>query len=178
MLESNSALTLDDRTSLNMNPGQTVTEPILFEPATTGGGSLWSDDDLLGTLAVSPLAQRRGRLSLRQGNRAGDLIRNAHGQYHRYQLYEEARLLGQAERVQGAGSVWLRYAGSEYLATRESLLDTQSQLAIITLPLLLSWNARPFTLQVRRQTDLMLVGFYIYLAYDLMECVQTVPQVL
>jgi hypothetical protein len=155
---------------------QTASDLVLFEPATAGGGSLWSGDDLLGTLSVSPLAQRRGRLSLRHDERAGDVIRSVNGQCYRYHLYEAARLVGQAERALEARSLWLRYCGTEYLATRESLLNIQKHSALITLPPLLTWNTRSFALQVQRQTDVMLVGFYVYIAYDLMEGARMTPQ--
>ena len=69
-------------------------QTLVFEPTSAGGGSFWSGDSLLATLTVLKLTDRQGRLSVRDSNRALDLLRIVRKQHTSCQLIENLSLLG------------------------------------------------------------------------------------
>ncbi len=144
-----------------------TTQSIVFEPTSGGGGSFWNGDSLLATLTVLKRADRQGRLSLRDTNRALDLLRIMRKQRTSYQLIENLGLVGDAEWVVGEPSARLRYRGQEFIVAQESLLNAQTHEPLITLALSSDWNDKQMELHVADKADLPLVGFCLFIAYDL-----------
>ena len=123
------------------------TQMIVFEPTSAGGGSLWDGDSLLATLTVLKRARRQGRLSLRDANRAVDIVRLARKQHTgvvtaHYRLMERLGQAGEAEWKTGESSAALRYRGHDYIVTRESLLSVQDHQPVITLTCAPDWNIK------------------------------------
>jgi hypothetical protein len=141
--------------------------PIVFEPMSAGGGSFWNGDSLLATLTVLKRAERQGRLSLRDTNRAADIVPVAQKQHMHYRLIENLRQTGDAEWGVGESSARLRYRGREFLATPESLLSAQDLQPVIVRTLASDWDIQPMELRVAREADLPLVAFFLFVAYDL-----------
>ena len=142
-------------------------QTIVFEPTSGGGGSFWSGDSLLATLTVLKRAERQGRLSIRDTNRAVDIVPIAQNRHTRYGLIENLRRIGDAEWGIGESSARLRYRGREFLATPESLLSAQDHQPVIVRALASGWNAKQMELRVAREADLPLVAFFLFIAYDL-----------
>jgi len=142
-------------------------QTFVFEPTSSGGGSFWSGDSLLATLTVLKRADRQGRLSVRDTNRALDLLRIMRKQHTSYQLIENLGLVGDAEWVVGEPSARLRYRGQEFIVAQESLLNAQTHEPLITLALSSDWNDKQMELHVADKADLPLVGFCLFVAYDL-----------
>ena len=142
-------------------------QTLVFEPTSSGGGSFWSGDSLLATLTVLKRAERHGRLSIRDTNRAVDIVHLAQRQYMRYRLIENLRQIGDAEWGAGEPSARLRYRGREFLATPESLLSAQDHQPVIVQVLASGWNAKQMELRVAREADLPLVAFFLFVTYDL-----------
>ena len=154
----------------------TTCKEVIFESGNGGGGSFWVGDNLLATLTIRGTAKRQGRLSIRDDNRALDLLQHSASNLHQiYLLLEGTSLLGRAERVEGESSVHLGYRGLVYTLERKSLFATgaKSRPVITFDPLPDSvevigiWNARQLTLHVTDKADLPLIGFYIFVAHDL-----------
>ncbi len=147
--------------------------PIVFEPTSAGGGSFWNGDSLLATLTVLKRADRQGRLSLRDTNRALDLVCTRPNGEKTFQLIEALRQIGVANWKMSESSTPLFYRGSKYLATQESLLNAQTLEPVITLAPASDWavvpnaNDKQMQVHVAGEADLALVGFYLFVAYDL-----------
>jgi hypothetical protein len=155
-----------------------TSKEIIFEPGTGGGGSFWAGDNLLATLTVRGTVKRRGRLSIRDDNRALDLLSMVGGTRHIYQMLEGTHRVGRAEwTTEGATppTAWLDYRGLVYTLERTDLFaaGTQSQPVVAFAPWLDPqrvfgvWNPRQSTLHVTDRVDLPLIGFYVFVAYDL-----------
>ena len=91
-------------------------QTIVFEPTSAGGGSLWDGDNLLATLTVFRRAERQGRLSMRDTNRALDIVRlawksRAGVATTHYRLMEHQGQTGEAEWKTGESLAALRYQG-------------------------------------------------------------------
>ena len=145
----------------------TTTQAIVFEPAALGGGSFWKGDSLLATLTVFKRAERQGRLSIRDTNRAMDLLRLSRRERTIYRLSQALGQIGKAEWVRGEPSALLRYRGQAYLVTRESLLTAQDHQLVVALALTSNWNVKQVELRITPEADLPLVGFYLFITYDL-----------
>jgi hypothetical protein len=155
---------------MNSQPEPTIiatTQSIIFEPTSGGGGSFWSGDSLLATLTVLKRAARQGRLSVRDTNRAVDIVHLAQKQYTRYQLVENLRQIGDAEWGSGESFARLRYRGREFIATPESLLSAQDHQPVIARASASGWNVKQMELRVAREADLALVAFFLFVVYDL-----------
>ena len=155
-----------------------TSKEIIFEPGTGGGGSFWAGDNLLATLTVRGTVKRRGRLSIRDDNRALDLLSMVGGTRHIYQMLEGTHRVGRAEwTTEGETSLiaQLDYRGLVYTLERTDLFaaGTQSQPVVAFAPWLDPqrvfgvWNPRQSTLHVTDRVDLPLIGFYVFVAYDL-----------
>ncbi len=150
---------------------------IIFEPGVGGGGSFWAGDNLLATLTIRGTAKRQGRLSIRDNNRALDLMCLANGLRYIYQMLEGTHPIGRAEWTGGdtLHAVRLNYRGIVYTLDRKGLFvaGTRSQLVVAFDPspglqrAFGVWNSRQSTLHVTDGVDLPLIGFYIFVAYDL-----------
>ncbi len=140
---------------------------IMFEPGVAGGGSFWTGDNLLATLTVHRAAKRPGRLSLRDTDRAFDLLHTLNGSRHTYQLMEGIHSMGRAEWVQGEGWARMTYRGGEYRLNLTGLwaaaAEGQPLVALAPSP---GWNDRLWVLRVADGADLPLASFYLYIAYD------------
>jgi hypothetical protein len=144
-----------------------ATQTIVFEPGAAGGGSFWNGDSLLATLTVLGHPNRQGRLSLRDTNRALDMVRISRKQRTSYRLVQDPGQIGDAEWIIGEPSARLRYRGREYIGTRESLLSVQDRLPVITLAPSADWNVKQMELHVACESDLALVAFFFFIAYDM-----------
>lgn len=144
-----------------------TTQSIVFEPTSGGGGSFWNGDSLLATLTVLKRAERQGRLSIRDTNRAVDIVQLAQRQYVRYRLIENLRQIGDAKWGVGESSARLRYRGREFIATPESLSSAQDHQPVMARTLASGWNVKQMELQLAREADLPLVAFFLFVAYDL-----------
>jgi hypothetical protein len=139
----------------------TTCKEVIFESGNGGGGSFWAGDNLLATLTIRGTAKRQGRLSIRDDNRALDLLQHSASNVHQiYLLLEGTSLLGRAlvytlERK----SLFATGAKSRPVITFDPLPDSVEAIGI--------WNARQLTLHVTDRADLPLIGFYIFVAYDL-----------
>ena len=150
---------------------------IIFEPGTRGGGSFWAGDNLLATLTVRGTVKRQGRLSIRDDNRALDLMCLANESRYIYQMLEGRHLVGRAEWSGGdtLRAARLNYRGIVYILDRKGLsaAGTQSQPVVAFDPspapqrVFGVWNPRQSTLHVTDRVDLPLIGFYVFVAYDL-----------
>ena len=150
---------------------------IIFEPGTGGGGSFWAGDNLLATLTVRGTVNRRGRLSICDDNRALDLMCLANESRYIYQMLEGRHLVGRAEWSGGdtPRAARLNYRGIVYTLDRKGLsaAGTQSQPVVAFDPLpvpqgaLGTWNVRQLALCVTDRADLPLIGFYVFIAYDM-----------
>ena len=150
---------------------------IIFEPGTGGGGSFWAGDNLLATLIVRGTVKRQGRLSIRDDNRALDLMCIANESRYIYQMLEGRHLVGRAEWTGGdtLRAARLNYRGIVYTLDRKGLFvaGTQSQPVVAFDPspdpqrVFGVWNPRQSTLHVTDRVDLPLIGFYVFVAYDL-----------
>jgi hypothetical protein len=151
---------------------------IIFEPGTGGGGSFWAEDNLLATLTVRGTVKRQGRLSIRDDNRALDLLCMVSGTRHIYQMLEGTHPVGRAEWTMEGGTLpiaRLDYRGLVYTLERTGLFvaGTQSQPVVAFAPwpdpqrVFGVWNPRQSTLRVTDKADLPLIGFYVFVAYDL-----------
>jgi hypothetical protein len=150
---------------------------IIFEPGSVGGGSFWATDNLLATLTVHVSPKRQGRLSVRDNNRALDLLCMSNGPRHIYQMLEGIRPIGRAEWTEGDSlrAARLDYRGAVYTLDRKGLFAAGTQSRPVVAFDLLSdpqgvlgaWNARQSTLCVTDKADLPLIGFYVFVAYDL-----------
>jgi hypothetical protein len=151
---------------------------ITFEPDTLGGGSFWAGDNLLATLTVHGTAKRQGRLSIRDDNRAFDLLGTVNGSRHIYQMLEGTHLVGRAEwTTEGETPLiaQLDYRGSVYALERAGLFaaGAQSQPVIAFAPwpdprrVFGVWNPKQSMLHIIDKADLPLIGFYVFVAYDL-----------
>jgi hypothetical protein len=145
----------------------TTTQTIVFEPTSAGGGSLWDGDSLLATLTVIKRAGRQGRLSIRDTNRAMDLLRLSRRERTIYRLVQALGQIGEAEWVRGEPSALLRYRGQAYLVTRDSLLTVQDHQPVVALALASNWNVKQMELRIAPEADWALVGFYLFIIYDL-----------
>lgn len=148
------------------------TQMIVFEPTSAGGGSLWESDALLATLTVIRRTERQGRLSLRDTNRAMDIVGTVRKQHTgvvttHYRLMERLGQAGEAEWKTGESSAELCYQGHDYVVTRESLLSVQDHQPVITLTGAPDWNVKQMGLHVAPVADLPLVAFFLFVAYDL-----------
>jgi len=144
-----------------------ATQTIVFEPTSAGGGSFWKGDSLLATLTVFKRAERQGRLSIRDTNRAMDLLCLSRRERTIYHLVQALGQIGEAEWVRGAPSASLRYRGQAYLVTRESLFTVQDHQPAVALALASDWNVKQMELHVSHVADLPLVAFFLFIAYDL-----------
>jgi hypothetical protein len=142
-------------------------QTIVFEPTSAGGGSFWNGDSLLATLTVLKRAERQGRLSLRDTNRALDLVCARPNGEKTFELVEAMHQIGVANWKASESSASLSYRGSKYLATQESLVNAQTLEPAITLALPSDWNSKQMQLHLADEADLALVGFYLFVAYDL-----------
>jgi len=151
---------------------------IVFEPGAGGGGSFWAGDNLLATLTVRGTVKRQGRLSIRDGNRALDLLSMVNGSRHICQMLEGTHRVGRAEWATGGETpliAQLDYRGSVYALERMGLFaaETQSQPVVAFAPwpdlqrIFGAWNPRQSTLRVTDRVDLPLIAFYVFAAYDL-----------
>jgi hypothetical protein len=150
---------------------------IVFEPGIGGGGSFWAGDNLLATLIVRGTVRRQGRLSIRDDNRALDLMGIANGSRHIYQMLEGTHQVGRAEWT---GSDTLRaarlnYRGIVYTLDRTGLFAAGTQPQPVVAFDILSdlqgvfgtWSLRQSMLRVTGGADLPLIGLYVFVAYDL-----------
>jgi len=151
---------------------------VIFEPGTGGGGSFWARDNLLATLTVRGTIKRQGRLSIRDDNRAFDLLSMVNGSHHICQMLEGTHRVGRVEWATGGETpliAQLDYRGSVYALERTGLFaaETQSQPIVAFAPwpdpqlVFGAWNSRQSTLRVTDRVDLPLIGFYVFVAYDL-----------
>ncbi len=141
-----------------------------FEPGLAGGGSLWEGDDLLAVLTVAKHPNRRGRFSLRGTSRPFDTFTvtcRSSKRRNSYRLVEGLRRLADAQWIVDESSVALRYRGQEFIASHESLSTTYDGQQIVAPALPFDWHARQMNLYVGPGTDLPLVAFYLFIAYDL-----------
>jgi len=154
----------------------TTCKQVIFEPGAGGGGSFWAGDNLLATLTIRGTAKRQGRLSLRDDDRAFDLLQHSSGNSHwTYLLLEGTTLVGRVEWTEDETSLQLSYRGLVYTLNRKGLftVGTQSQPVVAFDPLpdpqgaVDDWHGRQSTLRVTDRADLPLIGFYIFVAYDL-----------
>jgi hypothetical protein len=145
----------------------TTAQTIVVEPTSRGGGSLWDGDNLLATLTVVKRTERQGRLSLRGTNDAYDMLCATGQQRVGYRMFQGQRQVADAEWNVGDPSATLHYNGQDYLATPESLLSVRGDRLLLTLALAPDWTARPTKLGIAGTTDLPLVAFYLFVAYDL-----------
>jgi len=160
---------------MNAQPDSTTiaaTQTIIFEPTSAGGGSFWNGDNLLATLTVLKRAERQGHLSLRDANRAMDIVRLARKQHTgvvttHFRLMERLGQAGEAEWNTGESSAELRYQGHDYVVTRASLLSVQDHQPVITLTGAPDWNIKQMELYIAPAADLPLVAFFLFVAYDL-----------
>jgi hypothetical protein len=150
---------------------------IIFEPGTGGGGSFWAGDNLLATLIVRGTVKRQGRLSIRDDNRALDLMCIADESRYIYQMLEGRHLVGRAEWSGGDTlcAARLSYRGIVYTLDRKGLsaAGTQSQ-PVVAFDLLSDLQGvfgtrslRQSTLRVTDGVDVPLIGLYVFVAYDL-----------
>jgi hypothetical protein len=157
---------------MNATRALSILRQIVFEPTSAGGGSFWNGDSLLATLTVLKRAERQGHLSLRDANRAMDIVRLARKRHTgvvttHYRLMERLSQAGEAEWNTGEPSAELRYQGHDYVVTRASLLSVQDHQPVITLTGAPDWNIKQMELHVAPAADLPLVAFFLFVAYDL-----------
>jgi hypothetical protein len=152
---------------MNSQTAIATTQTIVFEPTSAGGGSLWNGDSLLATLTVLRRTDRQGRLSLRDTNRALDLVCARPNGDKTFQLIEALHQVGMANWKSSESSATLFYWGTQYVATRESLLNAQTLEPVIRLALTSDWNDKQMHVHIAGQADLPLVAFFLFVAYDL-----------
>jgi len=160
---------------MNAQPDRTTiaaTQTVTFAPTSAGGGSFWNGDNLLATLTVLKRAERQGHLSLRDTNRAMDIVCLARRQHTgvvttHYRLMERLGQAGEAEWNTGESSAELRYQGHDYVVTRASLLSVQDRQPVIKLTGAPDWNIKQMELHVAPEANLPLVAFFLFVAYDL-----------
>jgi len=148
----------------------TVLREIIFEPGSAGGGSFWADDYLLATLTIQQRTNRQGRLSLRDTNRALDLLCYPSKQRKEYRLVEGMRPLARAEWIGGAPSARLSYGDRDYAATPTGLFAIKPEFEeqpVVAFSLPVNWQASRLMLRVGAEVDLPLMVFYLFIAYDL-----------
>jgi hypothetical protein len=155
----------------------TTCKEVIFESGNGGGGSFWAGDNLLATLTIRGTAKRQGRLSIRDDNRALDLLCTASGSRHIYQMLEGTHQVSRAEWTEGntLRAARLDYRGIVYTLDRKGLFTAgtppQPVVAFDLLPdpqgVFGAWSARQSTLRVTDRADLPLIGFYVFVAYDL-----------
>ena len=155
-----------------MNAQSTTIRGIMFELGSAGGGSFWADDYLLATLTIQQRVNRQGRVSLRDDNRALDIICYPSKQRREYRLLEGARLLARAEWLESAPTARVSYGGRDYAAGATGLFSIKPEFdeqPVIGLDLPADWRAARLMLRVQSEADLPLVVFYSFIAYDLFQ---------
>ena len=150
----------------------TTLRKIMFELGSAGGGSFWAEDYLLATLTIQQRANRQGRVSLRDGNRALDIVCYPSKQRREYRLLEGARLLARAEWLESAPTARVSYGGRDYAAGATGLFSIKPEFdeqPVIGLDLPADWRAARLMLRVQSEADLPLVVFYSFIAHDLFQ---------
>jgi hypothetical protein len=155
-----------------MSAQSTTLRKIMFELGGGGGGSFWADDYLLATLTIQLRANRQGRVSLRDGNRALDIVCHSSRQRREYRLLEGARLLARAEWLESAPTARVSYGGRDYAAGATGLFSITPEFdeqPVVGLDLPVDWHGARLMLLVQSEADLPLVVFYSFIAYDLVQ---------
>jgi hypothetical protein len=148
----------------------TLLHEVLFELESGGGGSLWAQDHLLGTLTIRQRTGRQGRLSLRDTNRALDAVCYPSKQRKEYRLLEGTRSVARAEWTEGAPSARLYYGDRDYAAGPTGLFPLTPEFddhPVVGLGVPVNWRAAQLRLRVEADADWALVMFYLFIAYDL-----------
>ena len=143
---------------------------IVFELGSGGGGSLWAKDYLLATLTIQQRTGRQGRLSLRETNRAMDIVCYPSKQRKEYRLLEGTRSVARAEWLAGAPSARVYYGDRDYAAGPTGLFALTPEFddhPVVGLGVPVNWRASQLRLRVEADADLPLVMFYLFIAYDL-----------
>jgi|GEM_PF-3757000 len=154
-------------------------QQVVFELGSGGGGSLWAQDYLLATLTIQQRGSRQGRLSLRETNRAMDIVCYPSRQRREYRLLEGTRLVARAEWLEGAPSARLDYGDRDYAAGPTGLFALTPEFddhPVVGLGAPVNWRASRLRLRVEQETDLPLVVFYLFIAYDLFHAEASGPQ--
>jgi hypothetical protein len=148
----------------------TVLHEIIFELGSAGGGSFWAEDYLLATLTIQQRTGRQGRLSLRDTNRALDMVCYPSKQRKEYRLVEGMRLLSRAEWQEGAPSARLNCGDRDYAVTPTGLFAIKPEFEeqpVVAFGSPASWHSSRWTLRVEAGIDLPLIVFYLFIGYDL-----------
>jgi hypothetical protein len=127
---------------------------------------------LLATLTIQRQVNRQGRVSLRDGNRALDIVCYPSKRRREYRLLEGTRLLARAEWLESAPTARVSYGGRDYAAAASGLFSIKPEFdeqPVIGLDLPVDWHAARLMLRVQSEADLPLVAFYSFIAYDLFQ---------
>lgn len=146
-------------------------QDVVFELGSGGGGSLWAQDYLLATLTIRQRGvSRQGRLSLRETNRALDIMCYPSKQRTEYRLIEGTRTVARAEWLEGAPTARMYYGSQDYAASPIGLFTLTPEYddhPAVALGVPVDWRVSQLRLRVKAEADLPLVMFYLFIAYDL-----------
>jgi len=148
----------------------TTLQEVIFELGSGGGGSLWAQDYLLATLTIQQRTGRQGRLSLRETNRALDVVCYPSKQRKEYRLLEGTRSVARADWTEGAPSARVNYGDRDYAAGPTGLFPLTPEFddhPVVGLGVPVNWRAAQLRLRVEADADWALVMFYLFIAYDL-----------